>query len=433
MYFDISDTTILLESHARSFGYLIRTHPRGTFELNRDGLTTLKLLHAGLSLAQAADLIATCEGLPVAICRQRVGALVAALQSRALVAPATGVARSLHLKRVTTSRPLLRLFLSLTEGCNLACAHCYADATPPGEGARLSFDEVARLIAEAHELGVYEFDVTGGEPFIRADLWEILDLLDRFGMLVNLYTNGTLLDANAAARLARYPRLTMIVSLDSIEPAVHDALRGKAGAQRRTLDALRALKAQGVPLRINVSLTRSTRPSVKRTVDFAYDELGALSVVVAPIFPVGRGTELSKENVSSSEASAVLREVYGAAFAKALGALGTSASSQGPPCGVAAHMMFLSARGDVSLCPTLTAREDPTFHLGNLHDRSLRDIWEQALASNPHMGVQCSAIDRCRFAGQCRGGCRSRAFLLEGSLRAVDSYTCAAYQVLADE
>jgi sulfatase maturation enzyme AslB (radical SAM superfamily) len=142
--------------------------------------------------------------------------------------------------------------------CNLSCTHCFVPSGPhETRHAMLSRAEVQARVAEAIAMGVREVYLTGGEPFLHPAIEGIVeDTLVHAP--VTILTNGTLLTERRVAWLAALTResryaLELRVSLDGVDEATHDAFRG-AGAWRRALDGLRALRAVGLePI---VTLTR---------------------------------------------------------------------------------------------------------------------------------------------------------------------------------
>jgi len=193
-------------------------------------------------------------------------------------------------------RHLTALWVQLTGTlCNLKCVHCI-NASGPRQPwlAPLSADTARRYIAEAAALGVKEVYFTGGEPFMHAEILELLAFsLERAP--TTALTNGTLIDdamADALAALAAAARysLEIRVSLDDPEPARNDAIRGP-GAHRRALAAIRRLEARGL-LPILTATETNAMPGEDR-----YARLRALlleagirkpRVKMLPVFPVGR-------------------------------------------------------------------------------------------------------------------------------------------------
>jgi len=140
------------------------------------------------------------------------------------------------------------LSLELTTRCNSACRHCFARAGLTEE-ASLTPELVETICAEGYDVGYRRLHLTGGEPLLWPDLWDLLEKVFTLGYhSVFLNTNGLLLDSAAAERFARYAGLSLSVSLEGSE-ASHDALRGP-GTHRRAAEGIAYALAAGVPVRI---------------------------------------------------------------------------------------------------------------------------------------------------------------------------------------
>jgi len=196
-------------------------------------------------------------------------------------------------------RHLTALWVQITGTfCNLQCVHCI-NASGPREPwlAPLAADTARRYIAEAAALGVKEIYFTGGEPFLHAEILDLLAFsLERAPTTV--LTNGTLIDdamADALAALAAGARysLEIRVSLDDPDAERNDAIRGP-GAFRRALAAITRLDARGMlPILTATEIDgRGAAPGEDR-----YGRLRALlleagvrkpRVKMLPVFPVGR-------------------------------------------------------------------------------------------------------------------------------------------------
>lgn len=153
----------------------------------------------------------------------------------------------------------LRGSLDLTYRCANDCRHCWLRLPPDAREAKeeMSFEEIARLVEEARAMGCREWTVSGGEPLLRPDFPEILDLLNRRAAWYTLNTNGTLITP-PVARLLRH-KGTKLVALYGATAEVHDAVTripGSFEALRRGIACLREAGAgftvQIVPLRTNI-------------------------------------------------------------------------------------------------------------------------------------------------------------------------------------
>jgi len=148
------------------------------------------------------------------------------------------------------ARPLgERLWLYVNFHCNLHCDYCCVRSSPTAEHRELGLDRIRRIARESPPLGVREFFVTGGEPFLLHDIDDIVIALADAAP-VTLLTNGMLFRGSRLAALERLPRtaVTLQISLDSPDPALHDAHRGQ-GAWRRAVEGIELARAKGFRVR----------------------------------------------------------------------------------------------------------------------------------------------------------------------------------------
>ncbi len=141
----------------------------------------------------------------------------------------------------------------VTYACNLSCIHCLSDSGKR-RAAELSTDECRRVIDDLSAMKVFQFNIGGGEPFMRPDFPDLMDYAHDKGMVTCISTNGTLIDRNIARRLDH--RLVYIqVSLDGATPESNDLIRGK-GSFQKVLHALECLRERNIEVSINTVLTR---------------------------------------------------------------------------------------------------------------------------------------------------------------------------------
>ncbi|MBA3949814.1 MAG: radical SAM protein [Acidobacteria bacterium] len=154
------------------------------------------------------------------------------------------------------SRPLgSRLWLYTNFDCNLHCDYCCVRSSPSARRRALGLERIKRIAAEAPASGVAEFFVTGGEPFLLADIAEIITTLTDVAPATVL-TNGMLFKGSRLAALRSLPRdrVTLQISLDSPTPALHDAHRG-AGAWRAAWAGIQLARAEGFRVRLAASVS----------------------------------------------------------------------------------------------------------------------------------------------------------------------------------
>ncbi len=143
---------------------------------------------------------------------------------------------------------------NLIRRCNLTCKHCYALSADRDYAGELSRDEVFAVMDELHAFGVPSLILSGGEPLMRPDLFDIAARARALGFHVGLSTNGTLIDAAMAARIADAGFDYVGISLDGLRET-HDRFRRLDGAFELSLSALRLLHAHGVKVGLRYTMT----------------------------------------------------------------------------------------------------------------------------------------------------------------------------------
>jgi len=186
-------------------------------------------------------------------------------------------------------------FITVSPGhaCNLQCTGCYADSGPTP--AKLPWPVFDRLITEAKELwGNRFFVISGGEPLAyRSDGKDLLDVVEKHpDCMFLMYTNGTLIDKQVAARLGRLGNLTPAISVEGMRERT-DERRG-AGVFDRILQSMANLREAGVPFGLSVTATRFNSEEILSDafVDFFFGEQGAIYGFLFHYMPIGRSFTL---------------------------------------------------------------------------------------------------------------------------------------------
>jgi heme d1 biosynthesis protein len=160
---------------------------------------------------------------------------------------------------------------NLVRRCNLACMHCYsisADVDFPGE---LDTAAVFSVMDDLRAFGVPALILSGGEPLLRRDLFEIAERAKAMGFYTALSTNGTLIDAAMAARIRRTGFGYVGISLDGLAQT-HDRFRRMAGAFAKSFEALRLLRDLEVKVGVRFTLTRDNAGDFEPLLDLVERE-----------------------------------------------------------------------------------------------------------------------------------------------------------------
>src|SRR6204780_5596841 len=176
--------------------------------------------------------------------------------------------------------------LDLTYRCNERCVHCYLDHNDHGE---MTTAEIKHLLEEMAEAGVFILTLSGGEIFLRKDFFELLEYARRkLQFCVKLKTNAILIREREAARVRDLGVESIQISIYSHRPEVHDAITLVPGSLKRSLDAIRFLKAQGLRVVIaNVLMVQNMQDY--EGVRALADELGVESTLDPTVTPMMDG------------------------------------------------------------------------------------------------------------------------------------------------
>lgn len=196
-----------------------------------------------------------------------------------------------HNRVVTRERDegIDRVVILVTNTCNLKCRHCDADSQTDAKARRneLTTSEIAGLLAELDQAGVLNLVITGGEPFLRKDILELLELANRLGFITKVFTNGTLISRSTAEALAEMEFIRVQVGLDGVYGNTHDTFRGVRGAFRKSIEGIRRLVESGMPISVGTVIHSGNLEQMKKFPRFL-NGIGVNEWVVSTVMPIGR-------------------------------------------------------------------------------------------------------------------------------------------------
>ncbi len=291
------------------------------------------------------------------------------------------------IKAADSPSPSLRyLLLNITNKCNLACRHCYYSK---GE-KHIKPHLFEKAVSQFEEMGGLKLMLSGGEPLLHPEFWNLMEILPSRELRVVVLSNGTLINKKAARRLASCVDEVQ-VSIDGISS--HDMLRGK-GSYRKAMRGISNLKSFDVPVSIATMVHKyNAREFEKMRKLFSDLEVVSWSVDV----PCATGNLLDNREflLDMKDAAQLLRYGFGA---------GGHESSGDYTCG--SHLCAVSPAGKVSKCGFF--ENEPVGNAGNLR-AAWKKVCEKYLWTLDKL--ECSG---CRLIYECRGGCRFRAKQYKG-------------------
>ncbi|HAK89168.1 MAG TPA: hypothetical protein DHV16_02590 [Nitrospiraceae bacterium] len=311
----------------------------------------------------------------------------------------------------------------LTERCNLRCTHCYQDGAKTDE---FSLPEAMDVIGEVYDLidswsetyGIGfspSFNITGGEPFLRHDIFDILEEIAGKGFDIYLLTNGILINHEKAQRLADIGIKGVQVSIEGPED-IHDSIRGK-GSFKASMRGVKNLLDSGLTVTLNTTLSDINAAGFMDMIEIASSR-GAQKLGFSRLVPSGRGAGLLSHMLGTER----VKDLYGHIFSAKTDGLtivtgdpvasqmrSSSAADAGNiACGgCAAGVSGLTILSDGAITP---CRRLP-IPIGNIRTDSLREVWScsDVLNSLRDRGKYKGKCGTCNKWAHCRG-CRAIAY-----------------------
>ena len=301
----------------------------------------------------------------------------------------------------------------LTYACNLQCVHCLS-SSGQRDSRELSTAEAKRVLDELRDLQVFYINIGGGEPMVRRDFFELVEYSVGNGIGVKFSTNGAFIDTEKARRLASMDYLDIQISLDGVDAATNDAVRGEGSFDmaRRAMDNLAA--ANFGPFKISVVVTRQNVPQLD-TFKALADSYGA-QLRVTRLRPSGRGVD-SWDHLHPTNAQQ--REIYNWLMANGENVLTGDSffhlNALGDPlpglnmCGAGRVVCLIDPIGDVYACPFVIHDE---FKAGNVRDAGgFSKVWKQSdLFTSLREPQSAGACASCGAFDACQGGCMAAKF-----------------------
>jgi AdoMet-dependent heme synthase len=321
----------------------------------------------------------------------------------------------------------------ITRNCNLSCVHCRAAATNGPYEGELDTAACFRLLDQIAEVGSAIVILTGGEPLLRPDIFEVAGYGTSKGLKMVMAPNGTLITPENAQKMAASGIKRISISLDGATREKHDLFRGVKGAYDAALNGIANAKAAGIEFQINTTITQTNLEEISRIQDLAI-KLGAVAHHIFLLVPTGRGKYIADKAINAEEYEETLNWFYDQRENTPLQLKATCAPhyyrilrqrarKDGKTVSFQTHGLdavtrgclggtgfcFISHTGIVQPCGFLQ------LNCGDIKQTSFAKIWNTSevflsLRNYDNLKGKCG---KCEYRKVC-GGCRARAFEATG-------------------
>ena len=312
----------------------------------------------------------------------------------------------------------LSAHLDLTYRCNERCVHCYLDHDDHGE---LTREEVFKVLRELACAGTLILTLSGGEPFLRTDFFEILEYARALTFSVKIKTNGLLIGPAEAARLHEFGVQQVQISIYSHKAQVHDGITKVRGSLARSIAAIRRLRSYGL------SVTMATPLMSQNFADYPgvralAAELSVPVTIDPTITPKIDGeTEVLKHRISAEQVQSVFRDpaLVGDVQKFSECAPVDQDDLMSYPCSAGHTFCYISPYGDVYPCVQFPVP------CGNVRRQSLQAIWSSSPEMQRVRSIRIGDLHTCSSCANA-GGCSRCPGLayMEGDMYGPSSADC---------
>jgi len=342
------------------------------------------------------------------------------------------------MQKLPPNKSQLRLVAwEVTRSCNLNCVHCRAGAERGPYPGELTTEKCLEILGQISEVEKPIVILTGGEPLLRKDIFDLAKSGTQIGLRMVMATNGTLLTPNIVEKLKSSGIKRVSVSIDGADEYHHDQFRKVPGSFKRAVAGIELLKKGGVEFQINTTVTRHNLHKVRDILLMAVD-MGAAAHHLFLLVPTGRARDMVSQEIDALEYEELLRWFYQMrektplhlkatcaphyyrilreeAHAKGekvdYTTYGLDAVTRG--CLGGTSFCFISHDGIVQPCGYLEV------NCGDLKGSTFGSVWRDSEIFNQlrDFSAYKEKCGRCEYLRFC-GGCRARAFEATGDFLA---------------
>ncbi|WP_279146138.1 radical SAM/SPASM domain-containing protein [Clostridium tyrobutyricum] len=345
--------------------------------------------------------------------------------------------------------------INITNRCNLKCGYCSVSAGPnTSEDKELTVSDFEMLFKDLDDMKVHRISLSGGEPFVRKDFFEILEKTQKYKFAKVINTNGILITDDVARKLSKYNFDRICVTIDGSNPAVHESIRGQ-GTFKKSIEGIKNLQKYNLPVSTLFTLNKNNVEDLINTIKLN-ENLGIEYMSVMVICPTGRASKgdslITKEKwypmlykltkmkesgeiklkfkiVPPNESSVFWLFYYPLEYYNRLDLLNVwrqdcnvYPEKRTISCQAGIKACSVNYNGDVYGCELMSDIHE--LKAGNIKEKSIKEIWNSSQAFNKLRSITFDNLNgKCVECDKkwCGAGCRAAAYHLDGSIYGSDN------------
>jgi radical SAM protein with 4Fe4S-binding SPASM domain len=306
------------------------------------------------------------------------------------------------------------VMFELTYNCNEQCIHCFNPGASRNDSEKsertmkeLQLSDYKRIIDELAEIGVVRITLTGGDPFVKKDIWAIIQYLYDKDFAVDIFTNGVYLSENDNVnKLARFYPRSVGISIYSGDAHTHELITRRKGSFEKSLSVVKSLTDLAIPVMIKCPITKVNVKSYYTVADIAGEFGGTIQYELSITNSVDGDFSITKNlRLDEKTMEIVLRDsrvpLYVGEEAPNYGQQYKDPSSN--LCGAGHYSVNITPDGNVFPCNSLT------IGLGNVNDETFSSIWYNSKELSKLKSITladtefCGKLDYCEYCNYCVG------------------------------
>lgn len=326
------------------------------------------------------------------------------------------------------SKNMNHISWNVTKRCNLFCKHCYRESSPDEIiKDELTTEEGKSLLDQIRKAGLEIIVFSGGEPLMRPDIIELVQYAKSIGMTPLMGSNGTLVTDDLAKELKAAGLDAIAISIDSLDPDIHNDFRGAENALSRAMAGVNHCIDNGIKVQVNCTISKYNLDHIDSVMEYA-NATGASSCHMLFLVDVGRGKNIEATQLNKKEYKDTINRILDkkidvrvkptcAPQYKVEAMFKDIPSVGGRGCIAGISYCSILPNGDVHICPYTPVKVD------SIRERPFDEIWH-------HNEVFNKLRDFTQYKGKCGsckyiaicGGCRARAYSATGDWLEADPY-----------
>lgn len=326
------------------------------------------------------------------------------------------------------------LVISLTHDCFMRCRYCYAGAKHSSyarEKNSLDIGLLHKIVAQAKDLGISNINLTGGDPFARADIFDVLNIFTQNKIKVDISTKKCFSEEEIRKLVQHKDTINLQISLDTLNDEIQEDLIGYKNYSSNMLSAIRRLNSFNFKIKVNSVITSLTIRDLPKLVE-QLDEMGVDTCVLSPytnnlwrcdetLFPAYMDyVKLSDKLDALNVKTRIQRETLLRNFDS------EKEKDDNRICSAGEDGFVIGPNGSVAICERLLYHEE--FSLGNIKIDSLLDIWNSEKIKTFYIpsqkqfeGTKCFTCDQFNYCTNVRGICYVNSIIINGKPFSPDS------------